>query len=444
MISNTFNETLKKIGINISSVLLPRKNINMQKWAVVACDQYTSEPEYWKEVEDFVGESPSTLRLIFPEAYLETENDEEKRKRITNINNYMNTYLENDILQELRDTVILIERTFQNGARRYGIVLAVDLEKYDYSKGSQSLIRATEGTIIDRLPPRIKIRENAALELPHIMLLIDDREKTVIEPLAKKADSYKQLYSFELMKNSGSIKGWEISEEEEIGNIATSLLKLSDPENFRNRYNVDDNYDVLLFAVGDGNHSLATAKACWENIKKTLAPHELETHPARFALVEIVNLHDEGLVFEPIHRVVFNVDEKNLLDEFLAFYKEKGAGITAHKTETRGHTIKFVSSSKTGYLVVENPEVNLDVGTLQNFLDYYIAKNPDTGIDYVHGENVVERLGKQPGNMGFFLSPMNKNELFRTVILDGALPRKTFSMGEAQDKRFYIEARKIR
>lgn len=184
----------------------------------------------------------------------------------------MNTYLENDILQELRDTVILIERTFQNGARRYGIVLAVDLEKYDYSKGSQSLIRATEGTIIDRLPPRIKIRENAALELPHIMLLIDDREKTVIEPLAKKADSYKQLYSFELMKNSGSIKGWEISEEEEIGNIATSLLKLSDPENFRNRYNVDDNYDVLLFAVGDGNHSLATAKACWENIKKTLAP----------------------------------------------------------------------------------------------------------------------------------------------------------------------------
>ncbi|NMA65642.1 MAG: DUF1015 domain-containing protein [Clostridiaceae bacterium] len=445
MISSKLNKTLKnKLGINISSVLLPKNEIDMQKWAVVACDQYTSEPEYWKEVDDFVGENPSALRLIFPEAYLETENDEQKNQRILSINNHMSKYIEKNIFQEYQDTIILIERTFQNGSTRNGIILAVDLEKYDYTKGSQSHIRATEGTIIDRLPPRIKIRENASLELPHIMLLIDDKEKTVIEPLIKKADTFTQLYSFELMKNSGSIKGWKIDDQATLEDLANSLLKLADPDNFKDRYKVDDKYNVLLFAVGDGNHSLATAKACWENIKKNLTPQELETHPARYALVEVVNLHDNGLVFEPIHRVLFNVDEKDLINEFKNYYKERGAQVTAQDPETKGHKISYVSPLTSGFFVVENPAVNLDVGTLQNFLDYYIKKNPNTNIDYVHGEDVTERLGKKPGNMGFFLSPMDKNELFRTVILEGALPRKTFSMGEAQDKRFYIEARKIK
>jgi len=445
MINSELRESLKNnLGIDISSVLLPKKHIDMRKWAVVACDQYTSEPEYWKETEDFVGDNPSTLRLIYPEAYLETENEEQKSKRISDINNCMNAYLENNIFQEYRDTIVLVERTFRSGAKRHGIVLAVDLEKYDYSKGSQSLIRATEGTIVDRLPPRIRIRENASLELPHIMLLIDDRERTVIEPLVKRADSFEQLYSFELMKDSGYIRGWKITDEKDIENMAGALMKLADPDNFRKRYNVDEGYNVLLFAVGDGNHSLATAKACWENLRKTLGPGEMETHPARFALVEIVNLHDEGLVFEPIHRIMFNVDTKDLLNEFVAYYRERGAFVSADKTGTKGHIIKFVSSSESGWLVVENPDANLDVGTLQNFLDYYMKKNPETGIDYVHGENIVERLGRKPGNMGFFLSPMDKNELFRTVILDGALPRKTFSMGEASEKRFYVEARKIR
>ncbi len=449
MIKAAIREVLEnQLGINISSLLLPKKNINMQRWAVVACDQYTSEPEYWNEVDRFVGEKPSTLRLIFPEAYLECESEAQKTARINNINENMNQYLKSDLFDELTDTLILVERKFENGYMRHGLVFAVDLERYDFTKGSQSLIRATEGTIIDRLPPRIRVREHAMLELPHIMLLIDDKDKTVIEPLVQKASALSPAYSFDLMKQSGSIKGWKVADEKDIEDMTLSLLKLSDGDHFRTRYGVNDKLGVLLFAVGDGNHSLATAKACWENLKKTLSSQELSNHPARYALVEVVNVHDQGLVFEPIHRVLFNVDHKHLLDAFCSYYSEKGCKASViygtEKPERPGHVIQFNTSEGWGYLVVECPAYNLDVATLQNFLDEYLKNNTGVTIDYVHGTDVTERLGKQPGNMGFFLSPMDKNELFKTVILDGALPRKTFSMGEASEKRFYLEARKIR
>ena len=436
------------LGIDISSILLPVKEIDMQKWSVVACDQYTSEPEYWKDVESFVGESPSTLRLIFPEAYLEIETEDEKAARISKINESMTTYLNNNLLCEYKDSMILVERTFNSGAKRHGLMMALDLERYDYNKGSQSLIRATEGTIVDRLPPRIRIRENAQLELPHIMVLIDDAERTVIEPLIEKTATLNQLYSFDLMKQSGSIKGWQINQEDLIENVANALLKLADKENFKSRYNVNDDYGVLLFAVGDGNHSLATAKACWEKIKKSVKEDELKDHPARYALVEIVNVHDSGLVFEPIHRVVFNSNPRHLLDSFIAYYRNRGcnAGITygTEKPDVSGHAIKFITEEGYGYITVECPLYNLDVGTLQSFLDDYIKNNKQVSIDYVHGEEITEKLGKQPGNIGFFLSNIDKNELFKTVILDGALPRKTFSMGEASEKRFYLEARRIK
>lgn len=437
-----------ELGIDISSILLPINKIDMQRWAVVACDQYTSEPEYWKDVESFVGESPSTLRLIFPEAFLENETEEQKNDRIKRIYDSMTSYLNNNLFYAHEYTIILVERTFENGVKRRGLMMALDLDRYDFSKGSQSLIRATEGTIIDRLPPRIRIRENAPLEIPHIMVLIDDADKTVIEPLTAKRESFEEVYSFDLMKNSGSIKGWKINDESLIEELAASFIKLADRENFKSRYNVNDDYGVLLFAVGDGNHSLATAKACWENLKKTMSEDELKNHPARYALVEIVNVHDSGLVFEPIHRVVFNVDHKHLFDSFISYYKNQGCNVDitygSEKPNTPGHAIKFVNSDREGYLTVECPLYNLDVGTLQNFLDHYLKNNSQIGIDYVHGEDVTEKLGKQPGNIGFFLSPMDKNELFRTVILDGALPRKTFSMGEASEKRFYLEARKIK
>lgn len=449
MIKTSLIEKMKnKLGIDISSVLLPVKEIDMQRWAVVACDQYTSEPEYWNDVDIFVDESPSTLRLIFPEAFLESETEAEKAARINRINDSMTTYLDDNLLNEHKYSIILVERTFKSGLKRHGLMMAVDLDRYDFSKGSQSLIRATEGTIIDRLPPRIRIRENAQLEIPHIMVLIDDADKTVIEPLAKNTDLFEKVYSFNLMKNSGSINGWKISEEALIENLAESLIKLADKDNFKSRYNLNDDYGVLLFAVGDGNHSLATAKACWENIKKTKSENELKDHPARYALVEIVNVHDSGLEFEPIHRVVFNVNSKHLFDSFINYYKNKGCNVEitygSEKPSTSGHAIKFVTAESEGYLTVECPLCNLDVGTLQSFLDHYLKNNSQVGIDYVHGEDVTEKLGKQAGNIGFFLSNMDKNELFRTVILDGALPRKTFSMGEASEKRFYLEARKIR
>ena len=449
MIKTSLIEKMKNnLGIDISSVLLPVNDIDMQRWTVVACDQYTSEPEYWNDIDNFVGESPSTLRLIFPEAFLESENEAEKTDRINRINDSMTAYLDDNLLNEHEHSTILVERTFGSGVKRHGLMLAIDLERYDFSKGSQSLIRATEGTIIDRLPPRIRIRENAQLEIPHIMVLIDDADKTVIEPLTAKTDSFEKVYSFDLMKHSGSIKGWKISEESIIENLAGSLIKLADSENFKSRYKVNDDYGVLLFAVGDGNHSLATAKACWENIKKTKTEKELKDHPARYALVEIVNVHDSGLEFEPIHRVVFNVNSKHLFDSFITYYKNQGCNVEitygSEKPTTFGHAIKFVTSEGKGYLTVECPLYNLDVGTLQNFLDYYLKNNSQVGIDYVHGEDVTEKLGKLPGNIGFFLSNMDKNELFKTVILDGALPRKTFSMGEASEKRFYLEARKIK
>lgn len=448
MISSVLHQTLKnKLGINISSLLLPKDDIDMQRWAVVACDQYTSEPEYWYDADKFVGDKPSTLRMIFPEAFLETEDEEKKSSRISKINETMESYIRNGVFRELTDSVILVERTLNNGHTRHGIVFAVDLEKYDYSGGSESLIRATEGTIIERLPPRIRIRERAPLELPHIMLLIDDKDRTVIEPLLQKSDSLPLAYSFELMKDSGSIKGWVVDSEKDIEAMAKALLRLADPDSFNKRYGIEGQHGVLLFAVGDGNHSLATAKACWENLKKTLPPEELIDHPARYALVEVVNLHDSGLIFEPIHRVVFNTDAEALFDAFIYYYSDKGCRAYVVYGEDRpvskGHVIKFVTAKTTGYLVVECPVNNLDVGTLQSFLDFYLS-DKKSAIDYVHGDDVTERLGRQPGNIGFFLSPMDKNELFRTVILEGALPRKTFSMGEASEKRFYLEARRIR
>lgn len=448
MLKPALRDALHKLGLNISSVLLPRRDIDMQRWSVVACDQYTSEPEYWEDVDRFVGNSPSTLRLIFPEVFLETETEDQKAKRIKSINDSMTSYLNDNILYECNDAVIIVERTFRSGLKRHGIIVSVDLERYDFSKGSQSLIRATEGTIIERLPPRIRIRENAPLELPHIMLLIDDPDETVIEPLVSRSSSYSLLYSFELMKQSGYIKGWKVDRESDIEALAAALSKLADREYFRARYELKNDTDVLLYAVGDGNHSLATAKVCWENLKKTLPAEELMDHPARYALVEIVNVHDSGLVFEPIHRVVFNVDYKHLLDSFEAYYKNMGCGARivkgTEKPDSSGHVIKYVTSEGYGHLIVDNPTYNLDVGTLQAFLDDYLKDNSQANIDYIHGEDVTDKLGKQPGNIGFFLSKMDKNDLFKTVILDGALPRKTFSMGEASEKRFYLEARKIR
>jgi hypothetical protein len=327
-------------------------------------------------------------------------------------------------------------------------MMALDLEKYDFSKGSQTLIRATEGTIIDRLPPRIRIREGAKLEFPHILVLIDDPNQTVIEPFIKEKSRLQKLYDFELMKNSGHLFGYGISDAEDIFNIKVALEKLADPDSFKANYDLQQDFGVLLFAMGDGNHSLATAKSIWERLK----PEVGMDHPARYALVEIENIHDQGLEFEPIHRVLFDLKE-NIVDEMKLFWQDHFHLETfsspekmieaVDNQEIGTHKFGFIINATYNVVEIDKVSSNLPVGTLQSFLDKFILDKGAEKIDYVHGSEVTCKLGAAGGNCGFYLPAMEKNQLFKTVIVDGALPRKTFSMGEAFEKRFYMEGRKI-
>jgi hypothetical protein len=434
---------INDIGIQIPTVYLPKSGVDLKKWAVIACDQFTSEPEYWNQVEKIVGEAPSTLNLTFPEVYLEKPASAE---RIQNIQSSMRKYLDAGTLQP-RDGLIYVERTV-SGKMRKGLLLALDLERYDYTKGSSSLIRATEGTIVERLPPRMKIREGAALELPHILVLIDDPERTVIEPLHASKPKLEKLYDFDLMLDSGHLAGYAVSAEFE-NKVVAALRGLAKPETFASKYGIDSKSPVLLFAMGDGNHSLATAKAIWEKIK----PQVGMDHPARYALVEIENVHDEGLEFEPIHRVLFGL-KKSLMAQIDSIfgknyeYKPVPDAVAMVKAVDQAYGDKqaiglVIGGKGFGVLEIAHPSSNLPVGTLQPVLDQYMKDGGAEKIDYVHGRDVVVRLGSQTGNAGFYLPGMSKSELFKTVILDGALPRKTFSMGEAREKRFYMEARKI-
>jgi len=433
-----------KIALQVPKILLPTEGLDMTKWAVVACDQFTSQPDYWLQVERLVSSNPSTFRLIFPEAFLE---EKDSNIRIQNINSNMELYLERNLIKEHSGFILVDRKTPQTPSRK-GLIVSLDLEAYDYNKGSQTLIRSTEGTVIERLPTRIKIRENALIEIPHIMVLIDDPEKTVIEPLFKKQSQV--VYDFDLMQNSGHIKGYKIDDETTLQEISTALEKLANPENFSKKYNSDKG--VLLYAVGDGNHSLATAKAIWEKLKQNaIDKTEIMNHPARFALVELVNIHDDGLNFEPIHRVLFDVELSKVLTNLKNFfgknliYRMYNSEAEMNKyTPTKDgiQSIPFLSGNQWGVLILQNPPHNLAVGSLQLFLDAYIkAKN--IKVDYVHGTEAVKTLASKTNCIGFFLPKIKKTDLFKTVILDGTLPRKTFSMGEAEEKRFYLECRRI-
>jgi hypothetical protein len=436
---NSFSD----IGIQIPTVYLPRSGTDLQKWAVIACDQFTSEPKYWAEVKQLVGSAPSTLNLTFPEVYLEQSGAPE---RIASIGQSMIDYLQAGIL-ESHEGLIYIERSVA-GKTRHGIVLCLDLECYDYQAGSASLIRATEGTIVDRLPPRIKIRQDAALELPHILVLIDDPDHSVIAPLTAVKAGFDPLYDFELMQGGGHLSAFAVSAKA-TEQVVQALRALAQPQTFATKYGVDADQPVLLFAMGDGNHSLATAKAIWEK-KKPLVGLD---HPSRFALVEIDNVHDQGLEFEAIHRLLFGC-KKNLLIEL-----ERVFGVHFSYTEVASAEVMMQRVDSTigirqavgligggqafGVIEIDQPSSNLAVGTLQSFLDNFLADGGADAIDYVHGADVLENLSLQTGNAGFYFAGMHKSELFKTVILDGALPRKTFSLGHAHEKRYYMEARKI-
>lgn len=412
-----------------ANILLP-KNIDMTKWSVVACDQYTSEMDYWNEVEKIVGASPSTLRITLPEIFLE---DSDVNERINKINDTMKEYLDEDLFYELKDSMIYLERTQADGRVREGLMGMVDLEDYSYEKGSQTLIRATEKTVIERIPPRLKVRENALLELPHIMILIDDEKKKINEDLKNEVTDSDVVYDFDLMENGGHIKGYKLNNDS-MTKVEEGLEALCDKEYFEKKYNVKDK-GILLFAMGDGNHSLATAKANYENLKKTMTPDEYLNHPSRYALVELVNLHSEALEFEPIHRVIFDTDVNKLIEELYKYYDINEEG--------NGQYFELVTKDIDKKLYISNPKSNIAVGSIQMFLDEYLKDNKGK-LDYIHGDETTKNMGMEENNVAILFEAMPKEELFRTVILDGALPRKTFSMGHSYDKRYYLEARKIK
>ena len=457
----TFNE----LGIQIPEILLPANN-NIEKWSVVACDQYTQDREYWQKVETETNGFPSALNIIFPEVYL---NDDNKQERINKIKETMNEYLSSSVFAKEQKQFIYLERTTAYNRTRKGLMIAIDLETYEWKPFSKALIRATEATIVDRIPPRMEIRRGAPLEMPHIMLLINDKDVDLINNIGNiaKKNNKSPVYNDKLMQNSGSIVGWSISEENEIQYVLESINKIAEK-------NIQDDGSTFLFAVGDGNHSLATAKAIWDEFKEanggtkspdgTISiPKELENHNARFALVEIVNIYDTGLTFEPIHRVLFNVKSQDLLINLAE--KLNGTVTDFDTAEALENNVKnsvanfgftYTEDGIQKYKCLSTNITELAVSKLQPVLDDFIKNAPnqhicdDNGcrlarpeIDYIHGSAEVFRLGKQENAISILLPPVEKDSFFQTISKTGPLPRKSFSMGEADEKRFYLECRKL-
>ena len=406
-------------GLMPSDIYLPDEKLDMEKWAVVACDQFTSQPEYWQKVEQLVGDAPSTLRMILPEVYL---ND--AAARVPGIHATMRKYLKSGVMnKKVENGFVLTERTTESGVR-LGLIAAVDLNAYDYAPGAKPLIRATEGTIVERIPVRVRIREGALLESPHVMILINDQEKTVIEKAYERVKDTAPLYDTGLMLNGGHLRGWAMEGDEALNEISGALQALNAKSN------------GFLYAVGDGNHSLATAKACWTRLHAKLSPEEQETHPARYALSEIVNLHSDALIFEPIHRAVFGADTADLIEKFKFYILQRGF------TCVEGDDIRFVLKGEEIGLSVSGADNVLPVQLLQPFLDDYI-KAGGMEIDYIHGEEALKNLCADGACAGVILKPIDKKSLFPSIAKEGVLPRKTFSMGEAWEKRYYMECRRI-
>ena len=405
-----------------ADILLPDfKKVDGEKYAVVACDQFTSEPAVWDETERIVGDAPSTLRFILPELYLS-----ERKERIPGIHAEMDKAQSDGLFTEYPHAMIYLRRTQSDGTVREGLVGAVDLLDYDYRPGSKPPIRATEGTVLERVPPRVDIRRGAKIELPHVMLLLDDPDKTVIEPLADLVTDKAPLYDFDLMQGGGHVTGYLLdrAKQKRVDDALDALTP-----------DVDD---PLIFAVGDGNHSLAAAKAYFEELCDTLG-NEALSHPARYALVELVNLHSPALVFRPIYRAVFGADETDLTNALLSDVLAASVGNSDVKP-----TRLTVLTGKTPFEVTYPHGTHpLDVGTLQSFLDRYAAAHPGVTVDYIHGEEALASIVTERGAIGFLFPGMEKEQLFPAVSEKGALPRKTFSMGEARDKRYYLEARRI-
>lgn len=417
------------LGITVPEILLPAAGVDLTRFAVIACDQYTSQPDYWKAVAERVGEAPSALHLVLPEVWLGGTDED---RRIAEIQAHMREYLARGVFAPPLRAFVAVERSTPHVTSRRGLMVALDLDRYDWRPEARALVRATEATVEDRLPPRLRVREGAVLELPHVLVLVDDPACSVVEPAFADVERERPLYDVELMDGAGRVRGWAVQGSGEIARIERALAALAAPDVQRAKYGATDG-DPFLFASGDGNHSLAAAKLFWERHKAGLSSSEREYDPARFALVELVNVHDPGLRFEPIHRVVFGVDPDALLADLA---RERGAGPV--------HGLRWVAGTRSGVASLATDGEPLAVAALQAFLDAWLPAHPGARIDYIHGDDALMRLAEDPQRIGFFLPPFEKAALFPTVARRGVLPRKAFSLGEAEEKRFYLEARRIR
>ena len=412
-----------------ADILIPA-DCDMAKWSVVACDQFSSQPGYWDALDRYVGDAPSTLRLMLPEAYLERRDPFAEAK---GINATMRRYLEGGVFRTLPSSCVYLERTQTDGKVRRGLVGALDLEAYDYSATSASPIRATEGTVPERLPPRVRVRRDAPLEMPHIMVLMDDPQNGVLGSLEAGAEKGRlpKLYDFDLNCGGGHLRGWQVS-----GDDAAALEREMDAyaQAIRERYK---GAAPAMFAIGDGNHSLAAAKNCWEEVKRSgLTPEQLRAHPARFSLVELVNIHDDAIVFEPIHKVLFDTDPGSFLDEVKAFWARRSQASDA------GHPLRLLAGGREEALTVGGMTIGQLIGAAEEFCQSYIAAHGGR-IDYIHNDDTALEMGRRPGGAAIMLPKMRKSELFTSIIRSGPFPKKSFSIGHAEDKRYYLECRKI-
>ena len=396
-----------------ANILIP-DGISFEKWSVVACDQFSAEPEYWESVEKIVGDEPSTLNMIVPEAYLGKIDEDESTEKIRAV---MDDYISKKYLKEIKDSFIYVERTQSDGETRRGIVGIVDLDEYDFSEDSDAAILASEGTVLDRLPPRIRVRRRAYLELPHIMALINDSEKTVIEPFAAKTKDLPLLYDFKLMEGGGHIRGYRLSgsDAEQVMSAMRALHGKCDP----------------LMVMGDGNHSLAAAKAYWEEIKQGISEAEQVGHPAKYGLVEVNNVYDPAIGFEAIHRVFFHIDA----DDFIAKFESA-------MPKGDDYIIHWLTSEKSGTVGISAGCIGDMLTVMQNFLDEYCEQH-GCEQEYIHGDEALKKLAVGEKSIGLLLPSMDKSEIFKTVSESGVFPRKSFSIGHARDKRYYLECRSI-
>ena len=395
-------------------ILLPKEGTDMHAYAVIACDQFTSQIDYWNDLRDMVGDKLSTFHMIYPEAYLENTNQEEYIKKI---NQNINNYLKDNLLVDMGESFILVDRVTDYGVRRLGLIISIDLEEYSYKRGVPCSIKASEATIEERIPPRLKIRKDAPIELPHTLVLFDDKEKSIVEPLYQNRDKLKCVYDFDLNQKGGHIRGYLIKDVQSVVNKFHELY--------------EKNKNGLMFIVGDGNHSLATAKAHWENVKKTLSKEEQENHPARYALVEANNIYDEGIIFEPIHRILFDCD-----DEFI-----NGLKLVLHGSSESSYAYK----SKLGKIALKTPKNAAETYQIvQKYIDEYLISHPKTKVDFIHDESsLIDIANKNPDTVAIVMPALGKSDIFEFVAKDMVLPRKSFSMGHASEKRYYLEAKKI-